>query len=153
MEPRLFIRRWIVVIIPLYSWMGFPRMRPGVRRFVGRIPLPRQRVLLFVVALFARGDDVAFGRFSAPHQGDQMIHCEFVWCKFLSTIMADARGALPFPPLGLAECARLIFFALNCCGGNIGKEWVHIDKTGCPREFIAGRTGRTPVLKVSVVDY
>jgi hypothetical protein len=38
------------------------------------IPLNRKQILFLVVALLAGGHQIAFGAFSAPYQGNDMVH-------------------------------------------------------------------------------
>src|SRR5262249_29631072 len=90
----------------------FTATRP-FRKVLSSLPLifPGESVLLLAVALFARGDDVAFCAFAPADDRHDMVHRQRRRGKLLSAIMADPGGAPPLPPLARAQLARLCALA------------------------------------------
>jgi hypothetical protein len=62
-------------------------------------PLQEELVLLFVVAGFAAGDEIAFGAVAAADQGNEMVHRELRGLELPFAVITDARGLLALPPL------------------------------------------------------
>lgn len=76
-------------------------------------------MFLFVVAVLAGRNDVALCRFSAPYNGDDVIHRQFGRMKSALAVMAEPPALPVFPPLGGPELFRLAPLARGVLIGNI----------------------------------
>jgi hypothetical protein len=62
------------------------------------IPLNREQVLFLVIALLASRHEIALAAFSAPYQGNDMVHGQLCRIDMPAAIVADTFRHLSLPP-------------------------------------------------------
>ena len=93
----------------------------------GEVAFPFQRKPLFflIVTFLAAGNNIAFGGFTPPGDGYDVIHGELFGWKRTAAVVTDAFVTFSFPPLGLAHFTCLVTFALDVVFRKIIGVWVH----------------------------
>ena len=77
------------------------------------LPLYGQQIFLLGIAILARGDDVSFLAFSAPAEGNHVIHSQVFPAYLFPAIMTPSLLNLFVPPVGPSKGSRLFFFSSN----------------------------------------
>ena len=72
-----------------------------------------QPVFSFRIALLAGWNEIAFCRFAAADDRNQMIHRQLSRGKFIAAAVTNPSGALPLPPLGGPQLSRFLLLAPN----------------------------------------
>lgn len=80
---------------------------------LARLLFEREAVFSLGVALFAAWHDVAFRRFTAADDRNEVIHREFARRKLAAAMVADPCRAPAFPPLAQSQLSCLPPFAPN----------------------------------------
>jgi hypothetical protein len=70
-------------------------------------------LLLGVVTFLAAWYHIAFDGFTAPRDGNDMVHGEFSRWKISSAIVTFTFGKLTFPPLTFSQLSCLVSLALE----------------------------------------
>jgi hypothetical protein len=97
------------------TWQGGSSFLDGLLR---GWTFEREPVFPFGIALLASRNQIAFGRFAAANDRNQVVHCKFSRRKLSATVVADPRGALALPPLARAQLSGLLPLGSDFLLGN-----------------------------------